>query len=214
MTRYSVQDVADVFYPPKERRDSHVYGNVKSVNADGSYQVQLNASGVATRCARLCDADAGDRVLVLVQGSGQCAAIGRVGGSAGSMPMIDAVYPVGIYVYTDNGTSPGAWIPNTTWERVMGRFLYGASDDRFLGNEQGEATHTLTYAEMPSHSHWEDRSAMRWAPGYGNGSMPSGGDIGAHAFDGGAKTTSSEGGGAAHNNMPPYRDVAIWRRIA
>lgn len=80
MTEVSLEQLADVFFPPDERGDSTVYGTVSAVNQDGSYQVRLNASSTTTRCTRLCSASVGDRVLVLMQANGRCAAIGRVGG--------------------------------------------------------------------------------------------------------------------------------------
>jgi hypothetical protein len=73
--------LADTLYPKPEPKNSTAYGTVESVNADGSYQVKLNASATTTRCAKLCDAEVGDRVLVLIQANGHCAAIGRVGGT-------------------------------------------------------------------------------------------------------------------------------------
>lgn len=81
MTRVSLERIADTLYPKEQPRNSTAYGSVESINADSSYQVKLNASGTTTRCAKLCDAQVGDRVLVLIQANGHCAAIGRVGGS-------------------------------------------------------------------------------------------------------------------------------------
>lgn len=60
--------------------DSHTYGQVKSVNSDGSYQVQLNASSTTTRCAPFCTAGVGDRVLVAIKANGKCDAVGRLEG--------------------------------------------------------------------------------------------------------------------------------------
>ena len=81
MTGVSLERLADALYPKPEPKNGTAYGTVESVNADGSYQVKLNASATTTRCAKLCDAEVGDRVLVLIQANGHCAAIGRVGGS-------------------------------------------------------------------------------------------------------------------------------------
>lgn len=63
-----------------QKSDSHVYGRVVGVNADGSYQVQLNASSTTTRCVNCCTANIGDRVAVTIKANGKCDAIGRVGG--------------------------------------------------------------------------------------------------------------------------------------
>ena len=81
MTGVSLERLADTLYPKESPKDTHAYGTVESVNLDGSYQVKLNASATTTRCAKLCDAEVGDRVMVVIQGNGHCAAIGRVGGA-------------------------------------------------------------------------------------------------------------------------------------
>ena len=81
MTGVSLERLADTLYPKSEPKNSTAYGTVESINPDGSYQVKLNASATTTRCAKLCDAEVTDRVLVLIQANGHCAAIGRVGGS-------------------------------------------------------------------------------------------------------------------------------------
>lgn len=75
----SLERFADAFFPEPKKADYSTYGRVSSINPDGSYQVQLNASGTDTRCAKLCDAAVGDSVLVIVQSNGRAAAIGRVG---------------------------------------------------------------------------------------------------------------------------------------
>lgn len=84
MTGVSLERLADTLYPKPEPKNGTAYGTVESINADGSYQVKLNASATTTRCAKLCDAEVGDRVLVLIQANGHCAALGRVGGSKGA----------------------------------------------------------------------------------------------------------------------------------
>lgn len=80
MTGVSLERLAGTLYPKPEPRNGTAYGTVESINADGSYQVKLNASATTTRCAKLCDAEVSDRVLVLIQANGHCAALGRVGG--------------------------------------------------------------------------------------------------------------------------------------
>lgn len=79
----SIEQWSDLMFPEQEGGDAHVYGSVKAVNADGSYEVQLNASSVTTRCAPCCTALVGDRVLVLIKANGKCDAIGRLGGDLG-----------------------------------------------------------------------------------------------------------------------------------
>lgn len=73
--------------------DGHAYGVVKALNADGSYDIVLDGSTEATRCAACCTASVGDRVLVLVKANGKCDAIGRLGGvvSAAELDELEAL---------------------------------------------------------------------------------------------------------------------------
>lgn len=61
-------------------------------------------------------------------------------------------YPVGSVYISTRETNPttlfgGAWV------RLPDRFLLGAGETYEAGNTGGEATHTLTTDEMPSHTH-------------------------------------------------------------
>lgn len=102
--------------------------------------------------------------------------------------------------------------PNTifnfgTWEQIEDRFLLAAGSSYTSGSTGGEATHKLTVNEMPSHTHM----AKGWAAVVdGSGSYKT---LGA---EGVSRTYSPDptGGGQAHNNMPPYLVVNIWKRVA
>lgn len=98
-----------------------------------------------------------------------------------------------------------AFYGGTTWEKMEGVFLLGASDTYAAGSTGGEATHTLTVNEMPSHSHtyskWNNLNQLIQAGG-------------GYGINEGSYTTSSTGGSQPHNNMPPYRAVYIWERTA
>lgn len=76
----NTDQVTDVFLPESNAADSHIWGSVKAVNSDGSYQVQLNTSSVTTRCAAGCTAGVGDRVLVCIMANGRCVAVSRLEG--------------------------------------------------------------------------------------------------------------------------------------
>lgn len=64
----SLEEAHDLFFPSGGTGERHIWRTVKAVNSDGSLDVLLNQS-VATRCASICSANVGDRVLVLVTGS-------------------------------------------------------------------------------------------------------------------------------------------------
>lgn len=76
----SIEQWSDLMFPEREGTVTPIYGSVRAINDDGSYEVQLNASSVTTRCAPCCTAMVGDRVLVLIKPNGKCDAIGRLGG--------------------------------------------------------------------------------------------------------------------------------------
>ena len=117
-------------------------------------------------------------------------------------------YRVGDYLCTENSTHPATSWPGTSWERLQGRMLMGASETYHVGSEGGEAEHTLTVPEIPAHSH-----AVYM--GYSSGSL---GSAWARVDTNSPKTqwqgTFSTGGGQPHNNLPPYRATYIWRRTA
>lgn len=79
----SIEQWSDLMFPEREGTVTPIYGSVRAINDDGSYEVQLNASSVTTRCAPCCTAMVGDRVLVLIKPNGKCDAIGRLGGDLG-----------------------------------------------------------------------------------------------------------------------------------
>lgn len=125
MTVVSLERLADTLYPKPEPKNGTAYGTVESVNADGSYQVKLNASATTTRCAKLCDAEVGDRVLVLIQANGHCAAIGRVGGVdlSGLMPKPDVLY------YNATGTTGTVALSSSAANYTHMRIYFAKTND-------------------------------------------------------------------------------------
>ena len=90
-------------------------------------------------------------------------------------------------------------LPNLAGNVPVG---YNSADTDFdtVGKTGGEKTHTLTIAEMPSHSHSRNYYSSNWCA---NGSKS-----GYHGNDAGTKrVTGSTGGGQAHNNLQPYAVV-------
>ena len=145
--------------------------------------------------------------------------------TVGSNFILDNVYPVGSIYMNVNSTNPGTLFGGT-WEQIQGRFLLGMSSSYPAGSQGGEATHTLTESEMPSHKGHLSAGIAGTAP-YGKGNykgyldsstMTAYGDIGRgwNAYAGNEMHPASEavGGGQSHNNMPPYLSVYIWKRTA
>ena len=121
--------------------------------------------------------------------------------------VIDKIYPVGsIYMSTAN-VSPATFMGGT-WVQIQDTFLLAAGTTYTAGDTGGEATHTLTVQEMPSHKH---------SIPYVFGSLNGGGswitDAGSTS-NYNPNATGATGGGQAHNNMPPYLVVYVWQRTA
>lgn len=141
---------------------------------------------------------------------------------------LNAIYPVNSIYISYSHTSPASLFGGT-WQRIENRFLWGIASSATIGSTSGEKTHTLTIAEMPSHNHALIRP--QW---YGvDGSGPSTIEIDSpnSIFGVTGSTTKTyrslqetyesypapiikTGSGSAHNNMPPYINVSIWRRTA
>ncbi len=133
------------------------------------------------------------------------------------MPL--AVMQVG-YVYISVVNISPASVFGGTWQRLKDRFLLAAGDTYTAGTTGGEATHTLTINEMPTHNHSQ---AYDNSGGY----LPASGiahsirnDIVNNSFSDRSadyynnNLLTNEGGSKPHNNMPPYLTVYMWKRIA
>lgn len=140
--------------------------------------------------------------------------------------IFDLIYPVGSIYISVNSTSPKVLFGGT-WERIMERFLFGCGDARYpAGHTGGEEQHTLTESEMPSHDGHLSAGFVGTVPqekgnykGFLNlDKMTAYGDAGRgwNVYAGNEMHPASEavGEGWAHNNMPPYLCVYIWKRTA
>lgn len=125
---------------------------------------------------------------------------------------LDKYWPVNSIYISYSHTSPASLIGGT-WTRLQSRFLWGTTTSGTIGATGGEQTHTLTVNEMPAHNHglYVDSDFTKTGSSvgltnnsYGNTTSTITGKI----------YMDNTGGGAAHNNMPPYVNVAIWRRTA
>ena len=142
---------------------------------------------------------------------------------------VDLIYPVGSIYMSVNATNPKELFGGT-WEKIQGKFLLGMSSSYPAGSTGGEATHTLTTSEMPFHNHAIGQD--------GNTSLVLPTDVAVDDSSHAQYVTTLEGGrsgwykssvawggaivtrdqtspyGQAHNNMPPYLAVYIWKRTA
>lgn len=125
--------------------------------------------------------------------------------------IIDLIYPVGAIYLSVSSISPDKLFAGT-WVQLKDRFLLGAGNSYSPGSTGGESSHKLTVKEIPSHSHnVSKRSEQKWSSsdgGWANFRCGTSSLIGNDIY------TQNTGGGAAHNNMPPYLVVYMWKRTA
>lgn len=119
-------------------------------------------------------------------------------------------YPIGSIYLSVNNTNPST-IFGGTWEQIKDRFLLGAGSSYTAGKTGGSATHKLTINEIPSHNHEYQSSRWFWSETAGGGDIVGSQSETTYVFK---RTTGNVGGGAAHNNMPPYLVVYIWKRVS
>ena len=132
-------------------------------------------------------------------------------------------HPVGsVYITISSSFNPANhW--GGTWSKIAeGQCLIQAGATYALGSTGGEATHTLTTDEMPSHTHHTNDGWSGWAQareGMGEAMTYSKKlNGGSNKYQDTVTGMDSElcytGGDAAHNNLPPYLAVNIWKRTA
>ena len=157
--------------------------------------------------------------------------------------MIDTIYPVGAIYLSVNSTNPSVLFGGT-WEQIKDKFLLSAGDSYSAGTTGGEAEHELTTAETPKHSHTRGTMEIEGqfdtrATNYNRGIIIRNEDLflksdSSNTGDSLTQTnpsqnmfrytfrasrlwtgaTSEVGENQAHNNMPPYLAVYVWKRTA
>lgn len=136
-------------------------------------------------------------------------------------------YPIGSIYMSVKSTSPASMFGGT-WEQIRDRFLLAAGGNYAEGATGGAATVTLTTNQIPAHDHkmwiytgdsgsisvpiWDVYAAERWT-NTGMFRTTSTGETG-KARNSSLGDTGSVGGSAAHNNMPPYLAVYMWKRVS
>jgi|TARA_R110000764_G_scaffold51606_1_gene112758 hypothetical protein len=122
---------------------------------------------------------------------------------------LQAVYPVGsIYINAAVATNPGTLLGFGTWAafgagRVIVGLNAGDSDFDTVQETGGAKTHTLSTAELPSHTH----TTTFIEGGTGTSGVNTAGN-----YSQTTPNTGATGGGGAHNNVQPYIVAYMWRR--
>ena len=155
--------------------------------------------------------------------------------TVGGRTLCDWVYPVGSLYLSTVSTNPAALFGGV-WQAIEDRFLLAAGTAYSGGSTGGQASHLLTEAELPSHSHGfsgttgtqsryhthgftavQRNTALSTlgSGNYGYESADSTTDTEdqshTHTFSG---TTAAAGGGTEVDIMPPYLAVYVWKRVS
>ena len=136
----------------------------------------------------------------------------------------DKLHPVGSIYLSVSDTNP-ATLFGGTWEQIKDRFLLAAGSSYKAGATGGESAHTLTQSEIPKYKIGHIATAVPQYHSDWNNDGVTAATISAEDRRGTVKGTngtdttqygwniSTNGGGKAHNNMPPYLAVYVWKRI-
>ena len=149
-----------------------------------------------------------------------------------TVSFIDMIYPIGSIYMSVNSINPSLFIGGT-WEQLKDRFLLGSGDTYENGSTGGSATVTLTSAQsgLKAHGHGMDhnhnhRHNLNKSFSTGSGSTSaytvSSNRSTSTQYTGYDSTASSKkttdnntasNASEAHENMPPYLAVYMWKRV-
>ena len=164
--------------------------------------------------------------------TGQLEVYGDVYSKGKKLMTLDMVYPIGSIFMSMNHTTPeqvATALGGGTWEswgagRVPVGVDTGQTEFKTVGKTGGEKTHKLTVDEMPNHYHdvvYGKNDATTGVTisctGSGNQVLNLNGwawDKNSNAPYGNNVYSKKTGGGKAHNNLPPYITVYMWKRTA
>lgn len=144
--------------------------------------------------------------------------------TAAQINVLQKVFPVGSFYTSYNiNTDPAQLLGFGTWTAVQGRFLLSASSAYPAGSTGGAASHVITEAELPSHSHTgsiasagehthttttasagahtHTRGTMDITGYHGSEALIAGGSSGGHPYGGAFYVSAGQGGHVAGNVM-------------
>lgn len=136
-------------------------------------------------------------------------------------------YPVGSIYISVNNINPTTYFGGV-WEQIKDKFLLACGSTYGAGATGGEATHKLTESEMPKHQHKHNPNdstavGVSFKNGTANRSYRIGSNssgqyvfsaLATDSLEFATTSTAKTGGDNAHNNMPPYLAVYVWKRTA
>ena len=185
---YGDDETYGIAYNNGDNKTGLIIGNLDDIEGDSNSQWV-----VVTDDCRMCNS-------LEVEGS----IIGT-----GVTNLMKRIYPVGSIYISTVSTNPSTLFGFGTWAQIKDTFLLAAGTTYKAGSTGGEATHKLTVNEMPAHTHQQSvgQSSEDFI-------VAQGGEASWVLNGAGTSQTGSTGGSAAHNNMPPYLAVYVWKRTA
>jgi len=203
-------------------KDALSDSDADKVISGGDFNTEFTAVKTAVNSKADLNGSASETFSAVTAAAGtnttQVATTAFVETATSSTNIADQVYPIGAIFTTvtayANSAAVVTAIGGTTWTAFGGgKVLVGldSSDTDFDTVEEtgGSKTHTLTTAEMPSHTH-------NFNQHYGDGSNNTINQL--NTTDETAQysqfTTDATGGGSAHTNVQPYIVVYFWKRTA
>ena len=142
------------------------------------------------------------------------------------MTSIENCYPIGSVYISVNNTNPETALGFGTWTQIEDKFLLAAGSTYTGGDTGGAATVKLSKANLPAvsgtiamHSQGvatnvHDVTGCFSSELINKNKYRAGGSEVSGAPSIGRVNFSNGGSGTAHNNMPPYLVVYIWKRTA
>lgn len=204
-------------------RKTSIRGKIGETGAQGEAGIGCSINGVPTALDFTSNPQSqlNDLKQQNTSQSSQIESLGQTDQNMQSqIDVLKKLYAVGSIYMSTNSTSPASLFGGT-WVRIKDKFLLGAGDDYSAGATGGEATHTLTVDEMPNHGHGQRSSNWNYEMDQVYCHLGQEGTLaGIRNTEGYTEKgqypiwTTYEGGSNAHNNMPPYEVVYIWKRTA
>ena len=145
---------------------------------------------------------------------GTAADSSKLGGKTLAEIMLE-LYPVGAVYISANSTSPASLFGGT-WEQLQDRFLLGAGSTYSAGSTGGEANVTLSKSQVPYKAdlyYYYDGNGSVIPSDYcyfkNNVWEYSSGTVKGYTNNFGPTSDAN-----AHDNMPPYLAVYMWKRVS
>lgn len=153
---------------------------------------------------------AGEGVTVDANEEGNGIEISAEGGGATNP------YPVGAIYMSVESTNPSTLFGGT-WQQIQDTFLLAAGPNHAAGSTGGAETVKLSSSQIPDHTHkiYGNPGSSGGTPAQGIMVTPESGDLFAWSnYQQETYETSHVGASAAHNNMPPFLTVYMWKRVS